>query len=449
MSPEQCRGEPLDRRSDIFSLGIMLYELTLGKRLYKGQSDFEVLKKIVEGTVTPPRFIDPQYSPALETIVMRALEKDKDKRYQSARELQVDLEALVREHKLHVSPIALQGFMERVFGHKIEAWREAQSLGMSLGEHLQMLSPDGENVLETDDLEEIDAAEAEAAERWAHEREELIKSLEGHTPSMKSRPDFKITPQASLDALRLPERRRAPLVLTALGLVVLAGAAVAWRVHARSAVALPTPVVAVAAPAPALEPAPKPTPLDVGIVKVTTAPAGATLYLDGKRLEGASPVTLDQIEARREHVLLVQLDGHKDAIERFTLEASEVRPLELKLERDAPLTPPAPAHHTHGSHAAAAAHAARPAAVVPPPVEPAAAPPPVKLEGEGTLVVASSPWCNVSVDGQDRGPTPLSVKLPAGKHTLVLTNAEFKITRTLPVMILPNETLRKKLDFAQ
>jgi hypothetical protein len=230
--------------------------------------------------------------------------------------------------------------------------------------------------------------------------------------------------------------------------VVFAGAAVAWRVHAHRAADLPAPVVAVAPPpasaAPALEPTPRPTPLDVGIVKVTTSPEGATLYLDGRRLEGASPVTLDQIEAGREHVLLVQLDGHKDAIERFTLEASEVRPLELKLERDAPLPP---AHHSHGSHAAA--HAARPAVAAPPPVEPAPPSPPAKLEGEGTLVVASSPWCNVSVDGQDRGPTPLSVKLPAGKHTLVLTNAEFKITRTLPVMILPNETLRKKLDFAQ
>ena len=64
MSPEQCRGEPLDRRSDIFSLGIMLYELTLGKRLYQGKSDFEVLKQIVEGTVTPPSELDKEYPQA-------------------------------------------------------------------------------------------------------------------------------------------------------------------------------------------------------------------------------------------------------------------------------------------------------------------------------------------------------------------------------------------------
>jgi hypothetical protein len=48
-----------------------------------------------------------------------------------------------------------------------------------------------------------------------------------------------------------------------------------------------------------------------------------------------------------------------------------------------------------------------------------------------------------------RGQTPLSVKLKAGKHTVVLTNQEFKIRRDLPVQIMPNETLRKKLDFAR
>jgi serine/threonine protein kinase len=111
MSPEQCRGEPLDRRSDIFSLGIMLYELTLGKRLFRGKSDFDLLKQIVEGVVPPPRELDPGYAPDLEAIVMRALEKEKDRRYATARELQAELEALVRADRLHVSPIAMTQYM--------------------------------------------------------------------------------------------------------------------------------------------------------------------------------------------------------------------------------------------------------------------------------------------------------------------------------------------------
>jgi serine/threonine protein kinase len=153
MSPEQCRGEPLDRRSDIFSFGIMLYELTLGRRLYQGASDFEVLKQIVEGTVKLPSEIDPGYNRQLETIVMKALEKERDKRYQTAREMQAELEGLLHEQRLHVSPIALGQFMEGLFGQKIEAWRDAH--GQLLDQHLQEQQ---EEEVDPNDLEEIDEA---------------------------------------------------------------------------------------------------------------------------------------------------------------------------------------------------------------------------------------------------------------------------------------------------
>src|SRR5207253_4468310 len=76
MSPEQCVGETVDRRSDVFSLGILLWEMTLGRKLYRGRSDFEVMRTIVDGEVTPPRRIDPGYEPRLEEIVMRALAKE-------------------------------------------------------------------------------------------------------------------------------------------------------------------------------------------------------------------------------------------------------------------------------------------------------------------------------------------------------------------------------------
>ena len=72
-----------------------------------------------------------------------------------------------------------------------------------------------------------------------------------------------------------------------------------------------------------------------------------------------------------------------------------------------------------------------------------------KIVGEGTLVLATTPWCSVSIDKIDRGTTPLTVKLAAGSHALVLTNTEFKVHRSLSVVIQPNEMLRKRLDFDQ
>src|SRR3990172_3642924 len=127
MSPEQCRSDPLDRRSDVYAIGIMLYELTTGYRLYKGNSEFDIMKKIVEGEVAPPPPRGRGYRREREQMVRKVLAKDKAARYQSGQELQADLEAFVRESRLGMSPIALSSFMHKVFGKKIESWREAQA----------------------------------------------------------------------------------------------------------------------------------------------------------------------------------------------------------------------------------------------------------------------------------------------------------------------------------
>ena len=99
MSPEQVRGEPADYRSDIFSLGIILYELTLCQRLYRGAPEV-MMRKIVDGAVTPPTAINRDYPPTLELIVMRALEKRPEDRYQSAEEMSHDLEEFLEESGL-------------------------------------------------------------------------------------------------------------------------------------------------------------------------------------------------------------------------------------------------------------------------------------------------------------------------------------------------------------
>jgi hypothetical protein len=187
----------------------------------------------------------------------------------------------------------------------------------------------------------------------------------------------------------------------------------------------------------------------MAIAKVKTTPAGATLYLDGRKLEAVSPATLDAIEANQEHVLLAQLDGYDDALVHFTLNTGEVRAL------DVPLQKPAPGKQAKHEKPKNLRPRPRPVVATPAPApvvehrEPVKPEAPVRMEGEGTLVIASSPWCNVSIDGVNKGPTPVSAKLPAGKHVVLLTNPEFKISRTLPVTVMPGETLRKKLDFAQ
>jgi serine/threonine protein kinase len=114
MSPEQVRGEATDYRSDIFSLGIILYELTLCQRLYRGTPEV-MMRKIVEEKVTPPTAISREYPPTLELIVMRALEKRPEDRYQSAEEMSHDLEEFLEESGLRSGNRRMSLYMQELF----------------------------------------------------------------------------------------------------------------------------------------------------------------------------------------------------------------------------------------------------------------------------------------------------------------------------------------------
>ena len=92
MSPEQVRGLPIDRRSDIFAVGILMYEMLTGERLFVGESDFTTLEKVRNAEVPPPRMHNPDIPEELEAIVLKTLSRDRDERYQWASELHDDLQ---------------------------------------------------------------------------------------------------------------------------------------------------------------------------------------------------------------------------------------------------------------------------------------------------------------------------------------------------------------------
>jgi serine/threonine protein kinase len=136
MSPEQCKGLPLDRRSDLFSLGVVLFELTVGRRPFRGDSDFAVMDQIVYGGAPTPSSLMPGYPPELEAIVMKCLEREAKARYTTCDELVEDLEAFTQQFGLWISPKQLGKYMRTVFADKIQAWEDAEKAGVPFIDHV-------------------------------------------------------------------------------------------------------------------------------------------------------------------------------------------------------------------------------------------------------------------------------------------------------------------------
>ena len=104
MSPEQLRGEPLDARSDLFSFGLVLYEMAAGRRAFLGATSATISAAILHEPPRSPREIRPDMPVALEHLLLKALEKDREVRCQTASELRADLKRLKRDLDSHARP---------------------------------------------------------------------------------------------------------------------------------------------------------------------------------------------------------------------------------------------------------------------------------------------------------------------------------------------------------
>jgi serine/threonine-protein kinase len=443
MSPEQAQGRTLDARSDIFSLGVILFELTTGRRLFRGENEYDTLRRIVECQYPRPRKLNPELPEELEQIIDRALARDVSARYQTARDLQADLEDFVRRHRLAVSSLSLGRFMQELFGDKLDEQKEMLQQGRQLADVL--------------------AAQAE------------------EDASRSSRASSEPT----------PERSSRPLGRTALALAGLVGLGsvlgLAWAFTASDDRAEQT--VERDEPTMRAEPAAPRAARPSAVARVTTSPPGARIHLDGADTGKRTPATLRGLDPEAQHVVTLHRDGY--VVESVPLALSEGEPAAVDIDLEASQPTPSKAALTLDVAPAEARATVdgKPVATtgvleLPPgphevevraggyrtgrreiDLEPGeettlrmqlerrkGRPRPPGDNGAavaakpGRLVFDSRPWCNVRIDGERVGQTPIvNHPLPAGRHRIECANPGTG-SKTVSVTIRSGETTRQRVS---
>jgi TonB family protein len=125
MSPEQAWGRQVDARSDIFSLGTLLFEMLTGQRLFTGESEMSVLDAVREGRIQAPRDLDPRVPLEVNALVLRALARESKDRYQSAGDLQREIDGILVSLKPQPTQRELAQYMQRLFGAEARPAGEA------------------------------------------------------------------------------------------------------------------------------------------------------------------------------------------------------------------------------------------------------------------------------------------------------------------------------------
>ena len=435
MSPEQVKLENIDGRSDVFAVGIVLHELLTGRRLFKSSNEFTGAKLILEAVVPVPSSVNPAVPASVDPIVMRALDRNLETRYQSAGEMAEDLEKALFE--MRASPHEARKLLVSLFPR-----------GPSRTGEVQLpFTPSPAVVAEPSGTPSL-------------------------TPRGSSSKITKAIPDAPLEVdlgdlaasgpVASGGRRRARgrwLALGALGGAVIAIVALVQSPHKgppQEVTVAPAAAQQLPAPANAPEPAapPVPSPKEKAGVEISldsTPQDAQVIREDSGETVGRTPLTITLPQGRDVISFRFEKPGFSPASYRVIPDlAKSVRAELFAAPKEAPepkhvataVAPPRRGAPSHGK--AAAAHEAHPVAAAAP-VESAPAP-----EGarDCLLSIASFPWADLWIDGKDTGQRTPVVHYPvsSGAHKLTLKRRDLHIDRAEQVTVAPGHELKQHYE---
>lgn len=351
MSPEAYHRMPLDSRSDMFSLGVVLYELTMGRRLFKGKSQEETRQRAEQCVIPKPTEIHARFPESLEALVLKALAKDRDERFTDFTELRLEMERTARHLKLDVSSQRVARYLQELYGEMIEE-RTLRLQGLSArAEAMRDQTLDEISVIRSREKEPVVLEELERAQNDEHEQGvislsitppphsltepmfgaesiegELAEELEAdealntpdqqHAPGQPPRlpPDFTAVAQREddWDVPPQPAQRSGPSIGSIL-LVALVASVVAFFAGQQLSDQVPWAQ-------------PKPATLEV-----RTTPPNVKVLLNGVPI-GATPISGYELEVKASEIELQVIDSRFKTVRRvFAVEPGQAIQLDLQL----------------------------------------------------------------------------------------------------------------------
>jgi serine/threonine-protein kinase len=337
MAPEQARGERVDRRADIFSVGVLLWEAATGKRLWKGVPDITILQRLLSGEIPSPRTVKADIADKLEEIIMKALAHQRDNRYETALDLQGDIETYLETLDDRVSTRELGKLVTKHFetdrakikGIIDEQLRSKTGAAISDPKSLPVIDQHTASVL---------GSSTSAPDTIGSSEPSRVSKIEAAPTSSINAPDtgpsmlFASSATAGDGATpAAPKRGMMVGVAVAAGAVIAVGLWFATRTPPA-----PTPGAtnqgtsgAVATAAPEVE------------LSISASPPDAKISLDGKAL-GGNPFKGKVASDKLKHQLAIEAAGHAPLIKLIDLDSN----LELQLALTKLNAPSAPSTAT-------------------------------------------------------------------------------------------------------